>query len=120
MRYARNRVHVKTTAEFRPAAECAKAAARGQTVLVDGFLAPCQSWRGAPAFGRASTSGFNSQIISSLAGDVVFVSEPVTGHNHDMTALSETETAEVIAAAFSGIGIQRHWLVTKDTRDPAT
>jgi hypothetical protein len=38
----------KATAEFRPAAEQAKAAVRGQTVLVDGFLAPCWSWRGAP------------------------------------------------------------------------
>ncbi len=35
----------RATAEFRPAAEQAKAAVRGQTVLVDGFLAPCWSWR---------------------------------------------------------------------------
>ena len=93
-------------AEFRPAAEQAKAAVRGQTVLVDGFLAPCWSWRGAPELwsGKHKTTGFNGQVISNLAGDIVFVSEPVTGHNHDMTALSETETAEVIAAAFSGIG----------------
>ena len=27
------------------------------------------------------------------AGRLIFVSEPVTGHNHDMTALAETETA---------------------------
>lgn len=33
----------KATAEFRPAAKHAKADARGQTVLVDGFLAPCWS-----------------------------------------------------------------------------
>ena len=33
----------KATAEFRPDAEEAKAAARSQTVLVDGFLAPCWS-----------------------------------------------------------------------------
>ena len=51
-----------------------------------------------------ATRRFNSQVISNLAGDIIFVSEPVTGHNHDMTALSETETAEVVAAAFSGIG----------------
>jgi hypothetical protein len=36
------------TAEFRPAADEARAATRGQTVLVDGFLAPCWSWRGVP------------------------------------------------------------------------
>jgi transposase len=96
----------KATAEFRPDAEEARAAVRGQTVLVDGFLAPCWSWRGAQDLwsGKHKTTGFNSQVISNLAGDVIFISEPVTGHNHDMTALSETETAEVIAAAFSGIG----------------
>ena len=32
------------------------------------------------------------------------MSEPITGHNHDMTALAETETADIIAAAYSGIG----------------
>jgi len=96
----------KATAEFRPAAEEAKATARGQTVLVDGFLAPCWSWRVAPDLwsGKHKTTGFNGQLISNLAGDVIFISEPVTGHNHDMTALSETAAAEVIAAAFSGVG----------------
>ena len=96
----------RATTEFRPAAERAKDAVRGQTVLVDGFLAPCWSWRAAPDLwsGKHKTTGFNSQVISNLAGEVIFVSEPVTGHNHDMTALSETETAEVVAAAFSGIG----------------
>ena len=96
----------KATAEFRPAAEEAKATARGQTVLVDGFLAPCWSWRGVPDLwsGKHKTTGFNGQLISNLAGDVIYISEPVTGHNHDMTALSETAAAEVIAAAFSGVG----------------
>jgi len=96
----------KATAEFRPSADEAKAAIRGQSVLVDGFLAPCWSWHDAPDLwsGKHKTTGFNSQVISNLAGDVVFVSEPITGHNHDMTALSETETGEVITAAFSAIG----------------
>src|SRR6266571_4669732 len=87
----------KATAQVRPAAEQARAAARGQTVLVDGFLAPCWSWRGAPGLwsGKHKTTGFNSQVISDLAGDIIFVSEPVTGHNHDMTALSEMEAADV-------------------------
>jgi transposase len=96
----------RATAEFRPTAEQARVAVRGQTVLVDGFLAPCWSWREAPDLwsGKHKTTGFNGQVISDLAGNIVFVSEPITGHNHDMTVLSETETAEVIAAAFSGIG----------------
>ena len=96
----------KATAGFRPDAEKAKAAASGQTVLVDGFLAPCWSWHGIPGLwsGKHKTTGFCSQVISDLAGDVIFVSEPLTGHNHDMTVLTETKTAEIIAAAFSGIG----------------
>ena len=95
----------KATAECRPAAEEAKAAVCGQTVLVDGFLAPCWSWRGIPDLwsGKHKETGFNSQLIANLAGDVIFISEPLTGHNHDMTVLSETETAEIMSAAFSGI-----------------
>jgi len=95
------------TAEDRPAAEEAKeAAAYEQTVLVDGFLAPTRSWRDTPELwsGKHKTTGFNGQAVANLRGDLLFVSEPVTGHNHDMTALAETETADIIAAASSGIG----------------
>lgn len=93
--------------EEKPTAEDAKKeAAREQTVLVDGFLAPTWSWRGAPELwsGKHKTTGFNGQAIATLRGDLIFVSEPVTGHNHDMTALAETETADVMAAASSQIG----------------
>jgi len=95
------------TEEERPTAEEAKKeAAREQTVLVDGFLGPVWSWRDAPGLwsGKHKKTGFNGQAIATLRGDLIFVSEPVTGHNHDMTALAETETADVMAAAFSGIG----------------
>ncbi|MGH3322301.1 MAG: hypothetical protein ACRDN9_19445, partial [Streptosporangiaceae bacterium] len=84
------------TAEDRPTAEEAKeAAAREQTTLVDGFLAPTWSWRHTPELwsGKHQTTGFNGQAIANLRGDLLFVSEPVTGHNHDMTALAETQTA---------------------------
>ena len=95
------------TEEDKPTAEDAKKeAAREQTVLVDGFLAPTWSWRDAPELwsGKHKTTGFNGQAIATLRGDLIFVSEPVTGHNHDMTALAETETADVMAAAYSQIG----------------
>lgn len=95
------------TEEDRPTAEEAKqAAAREQTVLVDGFLAPTWSWRDTPELwsGKSKKTGFNGQAIANLRGDLLFVSEPVTGHNHDMTALAVTETADIMAAAFSGIG----------------
>ncbi len=96
-----------STEEDRPTAEEAEeAVAREQTVLVDGFLAPTWSWRDKPELwsGKHKTTGFNGQAISNLRGDLLFVSEPVTGHNHDMRALAETETTDVMAAAFSGIG----------------
>ena len=96
-----------STDEERPTADQAKeAAAREQTVLVDGFLAPTRSWRDTPELwsGKHKTTGFNGQAIANLRGDLLFVSEPVTGHNHDMTALAETETGHIIAAAYSGIG----------------
>ena len=96
-----------STKEDRPTAEEAEeAVAREQTVLVDGFLAPTWSWRDTPELwsGKHKTTGFNGQAVSNLRGDLLFVSEPVTGHNHDMTALAETEAADVMAAAFSGIG----------------
>jgi transposase len=95
------------TEEDRPTAEQAReAAAREQTVLVDGFLAPTWSWRNTPELwsGKHKKTGFNGQAIASLRGDLLFVSEPVTGNNHDMTALAETGTADIMAAAFSGIG----------------
>lgn len=95
----------QATAECRPSTGEAKAAVRGLTVLVDGFLAPCWSWRGIPDLwsGKHKETGFSSQLIATLAGDVIFISEPLTGHNHDMTVLSETETAGIISAAFSGV-----------------
>jgi hypothetical protein len=95
------------TEEEKPTAKDAKKdAAREQTVLVDGFLAPTWSWRDAPELwsGKHKITGFNGQAIATLRGNLIFVSEPVTGHNHDMTALAETETADVMAAAYSQIG----------------
>ncbi len=86
----------------RPTAEQAmEAVAREQTVLVDGFLAPTWSWRDTPELwsGKHKATGFNGQAIASLRGDLLFVSEPVTGHNHDMTALAETETADIMGRA---------------------
>ena len=71
-----------STEEDRPTAEEAEeAVAREQTVLVDGFLAPTWSWRDTPELwsGKHKTTGFNGQAISNLRGDLLFVSEPVTG-----------------------------------------
>src|SRR5260370_25732840 len=44
------------------------------------------------------------QLIARPRVELLFESDPVTGNNHDMTALAGTETAEIMAAAFSGMG----------------
>lgn len=96
----------KATEPDRPTVEDAKAAVKDTTVLVDGFLAPCWSWRAVAGLwsGKHKTTGFNSQLIANPSGDAMFISEPVTGSHHDMSALKETGTAEIISNALNGIG----------------
>ena len=97
----------EATAEFLPTAEDAAAAVRKRgTVLVDGFLAPCWSWHLARDLwsGKHKTTGHNSQVITDHAGNVIYISEPMTGHNHDTTVLIETGTADILKEAFSWIG----------------
>ena len=65
-----------STEEDRPTVDEAKeAAAREQTVLLDGFLAPTWSWRDTPELwsGKHKTTGFNGQAIANLRGDLLFV-----------------------------------------------
>ena len=93
----------RVTEEFRPSAAQARAAVRGQSVLVDGSLAPCWSWRDHRELwsGKHKTTGFNFQVITNTRGQVVYVSGPMTGNNHDMTVLKDTGTAEILKAAFN-------------------
>ena len=46
--------------------------------------------------GKHQTTGFIGPAISNLRGDHLFVSEPITARNHDMTALAETESADIM------------------------
>jgi hypothetical protein len=90
------------TVEFRPTAEQATAAVRKQvTVLVDGFLAPCWSWHLIRDLwsGKHKTTGHNCQVVTDLVGNVIYISEPMTGHNHDTTVLTETETVDILKAS---------------------
>ena len=64
-----------STDEDRPTVDEAKgAAAREQTVLVDGFLAPTWSSSYTPELwsGKHKTTGFNGQAIANLRGDLLF------------------------------------------------
>ena len=84
-----------------PTAEEATEAAEGAIVLVDGTLWPCWSWAGANELwaGKYKTTGHGSLIISSYDGDIIFVSDPVTGNRHDMGKLSGSASEKILKAA---------------------
>ncbi|MGH3405278.1 MAG: helix-turn-helix domain-containing protein, partial [Streptosporangiaceae bacterium] len=76
----------RATKEFRPEAEEAKQVTRGRLVLVDGTLWPSWSWEANPEMwaGKYKTTGHGSLIISDEFGDIIFVSDPAPGCDHDM------------------------------------
>ena len=68
--------------EDRPTIDEAKeAAAREQTVLVDGFLAPTWSWRDTRELwsGKHKTTGFNGQAITNLGAISSSCPSPLPG-----------------------------------------
>ena len=76
----------QATEEFRPDAEEAKQMTRGRLALVDGTLWPCWSWKHAPEMwaGKYKTTGHGSLIIGDEFGNIIFVSGPAPGCDHDM------------------------------------
>ena len=96
----------QATAEFRPDAEEAAEAAAGAVALVDGTLWPCWSWTGERELwaGKYKTTGHGSLIITNLAGQVIFVSEPVPGNQHDMAKLKESVCEAILKTAGGVIG----------------
>jgi hypothetical protein len=93
-------------AEFRPSAEEAAEATRGAIALVDGTLWPCWSWAGERELwaGKYKTTGHGSLIVTTLAGRVTFVSEPVPGNQHDMAKLKGSECEAILTLAADAIG----------------
>src|SRR5438477_2808750 len=96
----------QATAEFRPSAGEAAEATRGAIALVDGTLWPCWSWAGERELwaGKYKTTGHGSLIITSLAGRITFVSEPVPGNQHDMAKLKGSECEMILRLAGGVIG----------------
>ena len=88
------------TEEFRPDAEEAKQMTRGRMALVDGTLWPCWSWEAAPKMwaGKYKTTGHGSLIIGDESGNIIFVSDPAPGCDHDMKKL-EGEVKEILELA---------------------
>ena len=91
----------KASEEYRPAAEDAAEATRDAIALVDGTLWPCWSWNGESRLwsGKHKTTGHGSLIITNLQGRVTFVSEPVTGNQHDMAKLKGSRAEKILKKA---------------------
>ena len=91
----------QATEEFRPTAEEAAEATKGTIALVDGTLWPCWSWDGESKLwsGKYKTTGHGSLIITNLRGRITFVSEPVTGNQHDMAKLKGSDAEAILKKA---------------------
>jgi len=61
--------------------------------VVDGTLLPCWSWASHPELysGKHKTTGMNVQVACTLAGDLVWISDPVVGSRHDSYCLDNSE-----------------------------
>ena len=77
---------------------------QGRLALVDGTLWPCWSWKSAPELwaGKYKTTGRGSLIISDEFGNIIFVSDPASGCDHDMKK-REGEVKEILDLAGSVI-----------------
>ena len=63
--------HVPIAEELRP----------GRQYIVDGTLLPCWSWASDPGLysGKHKTTGMNVQVVCTLDGELVWISDPVPG-----------------------------------------
>jgi hypothetical protein len=89
------------TEEFRPSAKDAAEATRSAIALVDGTLWPCWSWDGESKLwsGKYKTTGHGSLIVTNLQGRVTFISDPVTGNQHDMAKLKGSDVEMILKKA---------------------
>jgi hypothetical protein len=93
-------------AEFVPDVKEAIEIVKGRVVLVDGTLTPCWSYEKHPELwnGKHKTTGFNSQLISLLDGNAVWISDPLPGKAHDARAFKDTGAAQIVQNAGGGFG----------------
>ena len=92
--------------EFVPSAADAIEMVKGRVCLVDGTITPCWSYRGHRELWsrKLTTTGFNAQLICLLNGEPVYISGPLPGGTHDITAFKESPAAEIVRHSGGGIG----------------
>ena len=96
----------KATKRERPTKTAAARAVKGAIALVDGTLWPCWSWKSGKDLwaGKYKTTGHASLIVTNLDGRVVYVSDPVTGNQHDMRKLKESAVEDILKKAGGVLG----------------
>jgi hypothetical protein len=92
--------------EFVPTAEDAIELVKGRVCLVDGTITPCWSYAEHTELWsrKHGTTGFNTQLVSLLDGDPIYISDPLPGKTHDKKAFDETPVAEIVRNSGGGIG----------------
>jgi hypothetical protein len=99
--------------EFVPTANDAIEMVKGRVCLVDGTITPCWSYDAHPELWsrKHGATGFNAQLVSLLDGEPIYVSDPLAGKTHDVTAFAETPVAEIVrnsGGAIADKGYQGH------------
>ena len=96
----------RATKRDRPTKTAAARAVRGVIALVDGSLWPCWSWSGKKKLwsGKHKTTGHGSLIITNLEVRVIFISDPVTGNQHDMGKLKGSVSEKILKRAAGVFG----------------
>jgi len=84
--------------EFVPNVAEAIEMVNGRVCLVDGTITPCWSYADHHELWsrKHGTTGFNTQLISLLDGEAVYISDPLPGRTHDSTAFTTTPVAEIV------------------------
>ena len=79
----------RALARFIPTAEELRP---GRQYIVDGTLLPCWSWASAPGLysGKHKTTGMNVQVVCTLDGELVWISDPIEGARHDVFCVDES------------------------------
>ena len=76
--------------------------------VLDGTLVPCWWWKNARNLysGKHHKAGHNLQILTDQAGEIFYISEPLPGSTHDITAIRNTGL----------FGHMQPWHITADIR----